>query len=482
MRIAPVGRRRPTAMVVLAVVSSLLLATLVTLSADAKGTTSTKPYSAAWIVAGSPVSDLAVSGGINSLTLRLSNLSTNQTFGSANITPPAGYTLTAGTGVVGNTLQLRNLAVLPGTALDVSISVTAPCTGALTAWAAQVKQANDFSGLPGNDFTLSGDPPRTSASGACFVRFVNQPKDTRRTTDTTAPHFIKDGVDSSGNYIQAEIATAVTGGSRVNTSAAICLTLVVPAGGSFVQSATTLLTTSTTATSCAGGKGVSIAAVSGLATFPIYAATNGFYRLQASSSAASNTPNSDPFSISDSIQTCSTSDCIFELQSGGSSSTTTPKKVTDGAVFVASLNPFPVTCDFAPYSYPDDRQPLGVWFKYNGDGTKTIQIFIPKSIVQVTSNNGSSFYRVCFSSPSPFKDIFGNLAPVDATFGGPNAFFGIDTTGALPTTVGVWHTGLLPDCGNAKPAPAPCVVGWTGTSPGDRIGTFIAPAGDPAYR
>ena len=103
-------------------------------------------------------------------------------------------------------------------------------------------------------------------------------------------------------------------------------------------------------------------------------------------------------------------------------------------------------------------------------------IFIEKEFVQITSDNGTSKYRICYSSPVRFKDRTGSLAqpdpwstPDEDGAVGPSVYFG--------TT---WFTGLLPDCAKKNPV-APCSLGWTGTG-GNRTGTFLTPGGDPSYR
>ena len=108
---------------------------------------------------------------LNSFTLTLTNdLKASQSLGSANFTPPPGFT--AGTptniqaspgvsfsvNVVNNVVQFR--AASSATALgkgefvsaDVPVTIS-QCTSAL--WGVEAKQSNDFSGQPGNDMTLN---------------------------------------------------------------------------------------------------------------------------------------------------------------------------------------------------------------------------------------------------------------------------------------------------------------------------------------
>ena len=216
-------------------------------------------------------------------------------------------------------------------------------------------------------------------------------------------------------------------------------------------------------------------AVAGVATFASLSLDKpGPYTLRASSVAASNTPDSDQFMVSDTLSTCSGTGCSFTVNQDTNTYTTTPKKGANGATYVNTVNlpGLNVSCE-AAYGYADSRQPNVVWYSYNDGNTnsaKTNVIVINKSIVQITANNGTSFYRVCYSSPVQFTDRNGQPAPIDSSANGPSTYFG--------TT---WYTGLLPDCAKKNPV-APCVVSWTGDNAGNRVGTFLTPPGDPSYR
>jgi hypothetical protein len=443
------------------------------LGVTANAATTSKPYSADWVGGGTIVSPntLEVAAGSASGTLRLTNGASPQSLGSANITVPTDYTLTGGslsgegTAVPsGNTLLLRNLNLAPYTYVDVTIGFTTPCLADAVPviWRMRVKQANDFSGAPGNDFSLAtgSSVPSTAVSGPslCLLRFANQPN----TTKTGA--IIKDGFGSAGNSIKVEIYDPGTNVVVVSEAQVTLAASPNPAGGTL-----------------SGGV---VNAVGGVATFPLLSLNRaGPYKLQASSPAASDTRDSVQFMVSDTIETCSGTGCSFTLPEGQNTYTTTPKKGSSGATFVASLNlsGLRISCDFAPFNYPDSRQPNTVWYVYD-DGTtssaKTNKIVIDKAIVQETAENGASFYRVCYSSPDPFIDRTGALAPEDpgawnttvAGVVGPSVYFGA-----------TWYTGLLPDCKGKNPV-APCVLSWTGDSAGNRVGTFLTPPGDPSYR
>jgi hypothetical protein len=282
-----------------------------------------------------------------------------------------------------------------------------------------------------------------------MLRFANQPN----TTETGGP--IRDGHGSTGDAIRVEIYDPDTN-RTVDTNAAVTLTL-----GSNSARGTLI--------------GGAADAVAGVATFPnLSIDTPGPHKLEASSPAASNTPVSDQFMVSDTVATCEGPGCSFTETVDQNIYTTTPEQGSAGAEWAASVNlpGLRISCDFAPFDYPDSRQPNATWYSYDDGDTgsaKTNVIVIDKAIVYETPDNGTSEYRVCYSSPVPFPDRTGDLAQPDPWEDGPSAYFG--------TT---WFTGLLPDCDEKYPV-APCVLRWTEDG-GDRIGTFLAPPGDPSYR
>jgi hypothetical protein len=450
-------RRRPIRSIALLAGLVMVIGSSLTVSAA----TDTKPYTATWVSGGNPVANppnsISLPSGSTSATLRLTNNANPQTLGSANITLPSDYVLVSGSVGTksGNTLQVRNLNLAPGASTDITINLKTPCVGAGTeGWGLIVKQANNFSGPPGNDFVrASGSAaPSTTVSGSqCLLRFANQPNTTK--TGNT----IKDGYNSTGNGIKVEIYDPATN-QVVDSDANVSLTLSYhPSGG----------------TLSGGGATAAVAGVATFSSLSIDAA--GAYKLRASSPAASNTPDSNQFMVADTVTECAGTGCNFQEQTTETTFKVTPKKGTTGADFVATTNlsGIRISCDFAPFNYPDNRQPNTIWYTYD-DGTaastKTNTIVIDKAYVQITPENGSSKYRICYTSPVPFKDRTGNMAQPDPWTDGPSAFFGQ-----------TWYTGLLPDCSGSKPV-APCSLGFTGTGSGDRVGTFLTPAGDPGFR
>ena len=285
-------------------------------------------------------------------------------------------------------------------------------------------------------------------ANSCLLVFLNQPGTTKTGTEIT------NGYNGTGDPISVKIVDRTTG-ATVDSNATVSLSLAFsPSGGSLTNA--------------------SQAAVAGVATFDnLSVNAPGPYKLRASSAVTSNNPVSDQFMVSNTVTECDSTACSFTENQGGNSYTVTPKTGKPGADYVTTLNlpNLNISCDFAPYNYPAARQPNTVWYVYDDTSSvKTNVIVIDKSVVQITPENAASKYRVCYAAPQTFKDRFGNDAPADTSSNGPSAYFGA-----------TWYMGLLPDCAKKNPV-APCVVSWVGNTTGQRVGTFLTPAGDPGFR
>jgi hypothetical protein len=409
-------------------------------------------YSAAWVDSETTTQSLDLQGGTQTLTLRITNDGTStENIGSISVTLPADFTLLPDEST-GATVTITGFDIAPGDDEDIPIDVRASCLPN-TDPATWVTAAQTGGSEPA-DFALAdgpGNPTTTRTDASCELRFKNQPN----TTKTN--NVIQDGYNSTGDPLKVEIFDPETE-DVVDTDAQVTIT---------------------TGTNKAGGAltGDAVDAVNGTATFSTLSLDKAGtpYTLKADSDVATNTAETNKFTVADTVAKCNGAGCAFNQSSGGSSYTTTPKTGKNGATFVAALNlaNVRVDCEFAPYNYRADRQPNSVWYIYD-DGTtnqsyKTNVIVIPGNVVKRTSDNGASKYRVCYSSPVRFKDRLGHDAPIDTRPGNPTAYFGVN-----------WYTGLLPDCVKKKPVP-PCVMSWVGSGP-DRVGTFLSPPGDPSYR
>ena len=157
---------------------------------------------------------VAANGSSVSFTLNLCNdpTSPNQ-LGSASITAPAGFVVTAVTPPAGAswnpaTNVLTNLAIAPGTAKVVAIQATAPslCSdpGNLQ-WAIDARQSNDFNGNPGNKFSPDPKYLAQSVTGSCKLAFVNQPAETARTTAVRTTKWGAIDGSNPGDVIKVEV-------------------------------------------------------------------------------------------------------------------------------------------------------------------------------------------------------------------------------------------------------------------------------------
>ncbi len=175
------------------------------------------------------INPMAVSGGdITTYTYTLtSSTGNNQTFGSANIAIPAGFTSVTTSsvsaagwthGVVGSTIQLRNpagpaAAISPGGSVTVTFSAQAPCAPGVYAWPPSVKQSNDFNGT-GNDFTLSGSVPTVTVSAGCSLDFEVEPGDAfagfpipAHLSNPPAPPFVVRAINGNGDLVPSFTGT-----------------------------------------------------------------------------------------------------------------------------------------------------------------------------------------------------------------------------------------------------------------------------------
>jgi hypothetical protein len=195
-------------------------------------TISNKPYLLTIATTSNPydtASGEVASGESMTMTATLTNESATQQIGSANLFWPTGFIVSvqpksAGSvsqnctdnGVaVGACVQLRNLALAPnGGSVTVAMSVTTPlCQQGSFAWSAEVKQANNFSGPPGNDFSYqpSGSLASTNLDGACTLKFSPAPTDAQTDQPISGSPYTPESaggpavtvqvVDSHGNLV-----------------------------------------------------------------------------------------------------------------------------------------------------------------------------------------------------------------------------------------------------------------------------------------
>lgn len=392
-----------------------------------------------------------------------------QTIGSANFSLPSGFRLRQGTGYDAPTLsapgtilptangdtllQLRNMAV-PSTganSITVTFSAEAPCAaaGSPFAWTAAVKQSNDFSGPPGNDFTLVDGQATTAVTGSCRLEILTNSSTGLQvasaqvnSTITTEPYV------TSGIPVKVRVESGTPTTQTVTFSvASIRLTPEgVVNGGSLGAD-----------TSSAGSDSPGVAAY----TSNLFAIdTKGAgYVLRATTSEpgvdASTTtgPVSNAFNVDTSVVHCSGPPChLPKTTSGGTAYELT---AFSGGTLAASLSVQDFadpgnTCPGSTYVLPTESEPV-TFNLVGGNGSKQLLYTILFPL------RAASKYQPCYARPVA------------------NGVFATATGTSLALKNG-YYVGLLPLCKNA---PAPCYQGYTVDK--SKAVTLIvnSPRGDP---
>ncbi|HET9104607.1 MAG TPA: hypothetical protein VFN55_14725 [Solirubrobacteraceae bacterium] len=133
--------------------------------------------------------------------------------GTPSISLPAPAYVTCGDSACSE-LDLRNLALPYQGAVTVTVTArTAACVSGQQTWQSVVKQANDFSGSPGNDFNLdTGDSTLyTTLDGACKLTFVKEPASAQVGAGITSIAYNPAGAPISVEVLGPSGTTAVPG-------------------------------------------------------------------------------------------------------------------------------------------------------------------------------------------------------------------------------------------------------------------------------
>jgi len=425
-------------------------------AAGAKPTTCASSAGKCFAVTVLPTSPPA--GGTVPFTFTVTNEASTQQIGSFKITAPANFVITgasvppaATASFTSSTALFANLSVAPGASVTVTVNAVLPCSGSSYQWGIEVKQSNDFSGLPGNDFqrdpasdgNLSG-----SLSGSCSLAFTSdgQPAGTGVGAKILAGFNSQGGpvkvglLDASGQLITSSAATGpVSVAVKIDSN---------PGGGSL----------SGTTTETLSGGVASFPALSTDKSLSIDKQGIGYTLIASTTSPGIST--SEPsafFTIFGSLQHC-----------GGSCSASLSSKTTTGTVTTTSSELLGSSLGGASYScatYQSFSDPFG-FDVFDGAGVAdqnakfSASLDISKSLVQSSRRTNASDWQLCYASTAPFK-------AVDGTSG--TEVIGGDT----------FNTGLLPDCSSTQGAP--CVQARKKGSGGDVIITFLA-VGDPFGR
>jgi hypothetical protein len=464
-RWVPAARRRT----VIASVFALVLALLAAVPASADADKFFSADATTQIIAGSTDTSFSVS---------ITNDTSPQTLGSANIAVPAGLepfgpidvsgaTPEASVTLVGRVLQLRDLTLPPGDTATVTLTIIADC-GQLAPYTwddIAVKQANDFNGT-GNDFVLSGASPVTDLTGACQLEFLHQPANAEDNVPISSVDFVSPA--DGAQPIEVQVIDGSLAGLPVTSwTAPISLTLVAPP-----EWGATL--TGDPATPVDGR-----ATFDGSAAPSIDVSATG-YKLKATSTDAGvmiSSGDSFPFTIVDLAEPCVPSDpCTGQSSKSAEpgAAGTEAKVVADGTdgtlvVTVASasgstdVDVMEEVCNqfegFVRHShlveFTVDQPTLSV--------IKTVEM----TLFEATLNPKD--YEVCWAGGDPWTQKDGSPAEV-------RSFLDLD---GLPIDL---YVGVLPDC---KPRGRnatfePCVETRTKDKRARTVTLIVsAPAGDP---
>jgi hypothetical protein len=405
----------------------LSAAVVVSLVIAAPASAGTKPYAVVF----SPAS---VSAGTVTITAKITNENPKQQLGAANLTPPSGFTVGSATlpasspgtaAVVGNVVQLRNLALGSGQPLPVTLSVTTPpgtCPNTTTYnWTVQAKQANNFNGA-GNDFTFDAahSSLTTTVTTACSLRFGTQPHNA-----VVNQHITGTDYNPSGSPVTVEI---VDGNNNVVAASTASVTIAVaknPGGAT-------------------PGGTVTVSAVGGVATFSDLTLDkpDPGYTLKAGSSGLTDA-TSQSFDIQQTAVSCQENiTCQTNLNNGTTSATVVAKfdpNNPDSGVLAESLDTGPpLVC--AGYTPPGPD-----WMSFVMTATKrskvvTLTVKTPPSLESPFGPDGDDNIQACFGAPYQFTTKTGTPAPLVTYSDGSTEY-----------------VGLLPDCSGAPTGP--CVSG-----------------------
>jgi hypothetical protein len=433
------------------------------LAAPAAGSKSVCTSSAGkcFAVAVSPSSPAA--GGTVSFAFMVTNEASTQQIGSVQITAPANFVITgasvsspATASHTSSSALFVKLSVAPSASITVTVTAILPCSGGSYQWGMEVKQSNDFSGLPGNDFqidpasagNLSGTP-----FGSCSLAFTSdgQPNGT-----AVSPAVITSGFGSSGGPVKVAVLDA-SGQPIANPAATGPVTVAVAITPDSNPGSGNLLGTTT------------VQASGGVASFSNLSIDHSGigYRLTATATAApgqviSASDPSNYFTIFGSLKPCpgSGAACSASLSTKTTTGTVTTSSVTStNPLLAAGIGGAGYSCaTYQSFSDPFSFDVFSAGVAQPG-AQFSASLNISKSTVQSSGRTRAADWQLCYASTTSFTAQPG-------------------TTGTAVIGGVTFNTGLLPDCSSIQGAP--CVVARTKGSGGVMI-TFLA-SGDPIGR
>jgi hypothetical protein len=431
------------------------------------------PASSANAPAAAPVGDTSFS-----MTVTLTNenkLGTRLRLGSANLTPPTGFTVTGATlpascsgctvSIVGNVVKLRSLGVPPGGSVTVGMTVgdTAaqgclvpnqvpnPTNSPLCAWTSEVKQSNDFSGPPCNDLRLD---PSTSAPYTVLAHaaFANQPHNDILGQAISDSDFNPPPPAGTGGPVTVEIVDA-NGTVVTSYGGAVTLMLNTPNNPLTNPNPSTLGGTNPQNAS---------AGIASFADLTVNESGNG-YTLSASANDLPPSTTSNGFDVQQAGALCASSN---SCQTQASSSNAA---VTDGGVDVTvnsasgAASELTESIDFG--SWPAATRILecgeaSAHFAYEAFSIpRPLTTIVTTTDLELTKRNFSSAVNaqeICLAQSAPFMALDLGTKPASLT-----PAMAVTLPDGTPG-----YAGLEPNCGtksNQVPqGTGPCVTGRSG--------------------
>jgi hypothetical protein len=413
-------------------------------------------------------------GGSVFFTFNVTNEAPTQQIGSFQITAPAPFVVTdasvqSSPGTVSHTSSsalFTNLSVAPaGGSITVTVTALLPCSGNSYQWGMQVKQSNDFSGLPGNNFQIASASAGNLAGtpfGSCKLAFTSDGQPTGTVVSTAvSTAVITSGFGSSGGPVKVAVLDA--SGQPIANPAAIGPVAVTVASPHNPNAPGNLLGTTTEQAN--GG-------VASFSDLSIDQSGDG-YRLTATATATagqviSASDPSDFFTIFGSLKKCQASGapCSASSSSATTTGTVTTSSVTSpGPLLGAGIGGASYSCA----TYQSFSDPFSFDLYSGGVAQPGAQfsasLDVSKSTVKSSGRNQLADWQLCYASPNDFmaNAVPGTYTPGGAMIGGVS-----------------FNTGLLLDCSVAPGGAPPCVQSRAKVN-GDVIITFLA-SGDPVGR
>jgi hypothetical protein len=422
-----------------------------------------------------------VAGGPNPESLTINN-GPGGTLTSLTATVQSPYSITYnGSTATSATFQVN---LTPSASTTVSFTLNAPCTGDGFEWS--------FSTNPAAFTLTSASAPITTAldTPSCSIKFIPANNGV-----AVADAEVASGTDST------RILTAGTPGAGLGVKVG----LYDPTGTTpLAISGESVSVALTPGTATLGGTTTATTGTDGTATFTnLTVSAVGTYDLVASGSSSQvKRGTSNPFQVLSVLQPCTGRTCTvyFYPPDGNSQSSVTATGPYPGGYFEGNVNPsgLTVSCAFSPFNYADAYDTNTTWYSFTGSGSKNVSLTINKSWVQNTTNNGLSYYRVCYAAPTSFNTGVVTGFEQDGTHDGVGTYAVPILAGSAlwpydpatdPRSAGnnamdyfgtQYYVGTLGTC-NSVGNVAPCVTSTSGAG-GNRTLNFVTPPGDPSYR